>query len=255
MKVSFVSLLVIFFVFPVLAMAQDEMFMGYVDDGAILEKLPAVKEVQRILDQETEVWDAQFKDDQQGLKTVSDSITALEKKLAEARVALEKGRQEDGKKELPAKPEAADSSLVPADSLATVPDSLSGDSTAAGDSVRAVEKTPPATQVKKAVVITPEDTLNILADISTMEVELERSKKKLLAQYRKIYGENGILARRNTELSQSLLEKIERAVRKEGEIHRTAMIFDSSILLYVDQDNNLTEPVLKSLGMGEENKR
>ena len=236
-------------------MAQDEMFMGYVDDGAIIENFPAVKEVQRILDQETEVWDTNFKDDQQGVKSVMDSLAALEKKLEEARVALATKEQSGESEDVPVKEEVIDSSLAVADSLLTVADSLGGDSTAVADSVGQVQKTPPAEEAKKVVVITPSDTLEIMAGISLMEVELERSKKKLLAQYKNIYGENGILARRNTELSQSLLEKIERAIRKEGEVRQTAMIFDSSILLYVDQDNNLTEPVLKSLGMGEQNNR
>ena len=214
--------------------AQQPKF-GFVEDQSILEKLPAVREVQRILDQETAIWEKTFRDRQSSLKVYLDSITAAESSLANTREALAKAGEQTPVEETAAAPEEQDSSSVPLDSVA-LPS----------------EVKEPETPAEQAGDV---DTLLLRQDLLRLERKLERKKKETVAFYRKIYGENGILERRNAELSQSILERIHNSVTDICGREGTDMVFDASILLFVDQDLNLTEQVLESLGVGEQQTR
>ncbi len=201
----------------------------------ILEKLPAVREVQRILDKETAIWEQSFKDRQSSLKVCLDSVTAAESALASTREALKEVGEQTPVEETAAAPEEQDSSSVPLDSAALLPE--------------VKEPETPAEQAGDA------DTLLLRQDLLRLERKLERKKKETVAFYREIYGENGILERRNAELSQSILERIHNKVIDICGREGTDMVFDASILLFVDQKLNLTEQVLESLGVGEQQTR
>ena len=84
------------FIFLSPAWAQQ---LGFVEDQLILEKLPAVKEVQRILDQETAIWENTFKDRQGMVKVYLDSVQAVVSLLTEAREALIKAEGETTEEE------------------------------------------------------------------------------------------------------------------------------------------------------------
>ncbi|MBN2289561.1 MAG: OmpH family outer membrane protein [Candidatus Glassbacteria bacterium] len=210
---------------PVLA--QQPKF-GFVEDKLILEKLSAVKEVQRILDQETAIWEKDFNARQSQLRVYLDSVKAVETALAAARQAAESAGAEPAAAQKP-QPVERDSSSVPADSASAA------DSTA----------------VKPAAV----DTVFLLSQMERLEARLEREKKETVALYHKIYGKDGILERRNAELSQSILERVHQAVVETSEREGMEMIFDSGILLYIDQELNLTDQVMEALGIGEQRLR
>ena len=202
-----IFIVVYMFIFLSPAWAQQ---LGFVEDQLILEKLPAVKEVQRILDQETAIWENTFKDRQGMVKVYLDSVQAVVSLLTEAREAL-------------ISPVEQDSSSVP-------------DSAASQTGINE-PKTPGKPAEASGV-----DTVLLQQNQERLEEALERAKKEIVALYREIYGKNGVLERRNSELSQSVFEKIHRAVTE-------------TILLYVDQDLNLTQQVMETLGIGEQNLR
>ena len=208
---------------------------GFVEDQLILEKLPAVKEVQRILDQETAIWEKEFKDRQGMVKVYLDSVQAAVSLLTKAREALKKAEEETTEEEKPS-PVEQDSSSVP-------------DSAASQTGIN--EPKTPGKPAEASVV----DTVLLQQNQERLEQALERAKKEIVALYREIYGKNGVLERRNTELSQSVFEKIHRAVTETSEGEGADIVFDSSIILYVDQDLNLTEQVMETLGIGEQNLR
>jgi len=220
------------FIFLSPAWAQQ---LGFVEDQLILEKLPAVKEVQRILDQETAIWENTFKDRQGMVKVYLDSVQAVVSLLTEAREALIKAEGETTEEEK-LSPVEQDSSSVP-------------DSAASQTGINE-PKTPGKPAEASGV-----DTVLLQQNQERLEEALERAKKEIVALYREIYGKNGVLERRNSELSQSVFEKIHRAVTETSEREGADIVFDSSILLYVDQDLNLTEQVMETLGIGEQNLR
>ncbi len=171
--------------------AQEAKF-GFVEDQRILKDLPAVKEVQKILDKENAIWDQQFNDRQQLLKSVLDSVDTAEKLFLSTQKALQAG---------------TDTSAVKADTVAQK------------------------------------------AELKRLLQKAEQSKKEVVGFYRRIYGDSGLLKRRNAELSQSVLERVNRAISdKGGQLGFTA-IFDSSVLLYVDQEYNITDQVMEALNI------
>jgi Skp family chaperone for outer membrane proteins len=225
---------IVVYTFMVLSPAWAQQF-GFVEDQLILEKLPAVKEVQRILDQENAIWEKEFKDRQGVIKVYLDSIQAVVSLLTEAREALTKAEEETTEEEKPS-PVEQDSSSVP-DSAA---------------SQTGINK--PMTPGKPAET-SEVDTVLLRQNQERLEETLERAKKEIVALYREIYGKDGVLERRNAELSQSVFEKIHQAVTETSEREGADMVFDSSIILYVDQDLNLTEQVMETLGIGEQQLR
>ena len=64
--------------------SQDLKF-GFVEDQRILAQLPAVEEVQKVLDQETALWEKRFKERQQFLKACIDSFNVVKAELEKAR--------------------------------------------------------------------------------------------------------------------------------------------------------------------------
>ena len=216
------------------SLQAQKLKLGFVEDQRILAKLPAVKEVQKILDQETALWEARFNERSKRVGIYLDSVTAV-------RAALEKAREECAKKkESPAGKMRDDSSQVLAGGDST--GKLKAQDSSAGSQVLAAGK-------EKAAL---SDTLEILAQLERLESELDKAKKELVAFYHKIYGRNGILERRNAELSQSILEKINQAIAETGERLGIALVFDSSVLQYVNQDFNFTEQVMEALGIEQE---
>jgi len=209
------------------ARAQELKF-GFVDDRAILEKLPAREEVQKILDQETVLWEQRFTDSRQLLRVCLDSVKALQ-------AALEKTREDQAKT---AEPETQSSSPASTANLSAQTDS-SGSPAKADDDKTAADQDAQA----------PPDTLELLAKLDRLERKLEKSKKEIVALYYRIYGKNGILNRRNAELSQSILEKISRSISDVSQTAEVSFVFDSSVLLYIDQDYNYTEQVMEALNI------
>lgn len=210
----------------------QQLKFGFVEDQLILEKLPAVREVQRILDQETAIWEKEFKDRQGLLKVYLDSVQAAVSLLTEAREALKKAEQETTEEEKPSPVEQDSSSVT--------------DSAASQTGINK-PKTPGKPAKASGV-----DTVLLRQNQERLEARLEREKKEIVSLYREIYGKDGVLERRNAELSQSVFEKIHQAVTETGGREGADMVFDSSILLYVDQDLNLTEQVMEALGIGEQ---
>ncbi len=192
------------------ARAQELKF-GFVEDQRILSQLPEVKEVQKILDQETALWEKRFQDRQQAIKVWQDSLTTAKAQLK----AVSDSAATPG-----AAPRAAQPPVA-ADSLTPVP---------AGRGV-------------------PADTLALRRQIGRLEERAEAAKQEVLALYRQIYGEGGVLERRNAELSQPILEKVNRMVAETGQRMGVSLIFDSSVLFYIDQELNLTDEVLQALGV------
>jgi len=227
------NLLVFYLVIVITPAWAQPLKFGFVEDKTILEKLPAVKEVQRILDKETAVWEKNFQNQQSLIKVYLDSVTAAVSLLDAARKASPKAAEESPGDQPAAAVAEVDSSIVPADS-------------AASGSI--AESSEPA---EEAAV----DTVILRQNLARLETELERIKRKTVALYREIYGEDGVLERRNAELSQSILERLHRAVSETCGREDTDMVFDSSILLYVDQDLNLTDKVMEELGIGEQRAR
>ena len=229
---SLVFLMVMFFA-AVSARAQ-ELKLGFVDDRAILEKLPARQEVQKILDQETVFWEQRFTDRRQLLKVCLDSVKAVQ-------TAVEKARADSAKAVEPEKrPSSPDSAANPsAQTDSSVSPAKTGDSetAAAQDS------------------IAPADTLELLATLVRLEVKLEKAKKEIVALYHEIYGRNGVLNRRNAELSQSILERISQSISELSQKDGVSFIFDSSVLLYIDQDDNYTEQVMEALNIEQQGAR
>ena len=215
------------FLFAVSARAQ-ELKLGFVDDRAILEKLPAKQEVQKILDQETAFWEQRFSDRRGLLKVYLDSVTA-------AQTALEKAGEGGA---TAAEPEKQQSSPASALNPSAQTDS-SGSPAATGGGEAATGQ---QSQV-------PADTLELLVTLERLERELDKSKKEIVALYHQIYGRNGILKQRNAELSQSILEKVNRSISDVCQEVGVSLVFDSSALLYIDQDNNYTEQVLEALNI------
>ena len=142
MRKSIVFLLFVLLT-PVSGRSQELKF-GYVEDQRILNQLPAVKEVQRILDQETTLWEKRFKERQLFLKAYVDSVTAL-------KAGLEKARQDTSKTSKPEKqPEVSVNLPAPGDSAAA--DSSGGKNASAA-----------AAKVEKKM---PADTLAMLSEIA-----------------------------------------------------------------------------------------
>jgi len=229
---SLVSLMVIFFV-SVSARAQ-ELKLGFVDDRAIIEKLPARQEIQKILDQETVFWERRFTERRQSLKVCLDSVKTVQ-------TALENARSDRGKA---AEPVKRPLSPGPAENPSAQTDSSV--SPARPDSSEIVASQDSGTSA---------DTLELRATLARLEGRLEKEKKETVSLYHRIYGQNGILNRRNAELSQSLLEKISRAISETSQTDGIGFIFDTSVLLYVDQDYNYTEQVMKALNIEQQRAR
>ena len=221
-------ILIVFCIFIIISPGwAQELKFGFVEDQQIMEKLPAVKEVQRILDQETAIWEKEFTNRQSLLKVYLDSVTNAETLLTQARESLLKAGQT---------PADQDSSLTLVDSASS-----------------AAETKKPGTKAKQAEAAV--DTIKLQQKLEMLEQKLEQQKKETVALYRKIYGENGVLERRNAELSQSILERIEKAIVQTCEQEPHDFIFESSILLYVNQEVNLTDKVMEALGVGEQRLR
>ena len=229
---NLVFLTVMFFM-AVSARAQ-ELKLGFVNDWAILEKLPAKQEVQKILDQETVFWEQRFTDRRQLLKVCLDSIKAVQTNLETARADSAKTVEPEKR---PSSPDSAANPSAQTDS------SASPDKTGDSETAAAQDSTAPA------------DTLELLATLVRLEVKLEKEKRETVALYHKIYGENGVLKRRNAELSQSILEKISRSISDVSQGEDVSFIFDSSVLLYLDQDYNFTEQVMEALNIEQQGAR
>ena len=221
------------FFMAVSARAQ-ELKLGFVNDWAILEKLPAKQEVQKILDQETVFWEQRFTDRRQLLKVCLDSIKAVQTNLETARADSAKTVEPEKR---PSSPDSAANPSAQTDS------SASPDKTGDSETAAAQDSTAPA------------DTLELLATLVRLEVKLEKEKRETVALYHKIYGENGVLKRRNAELSQSILEKISRSISDVSQGEDVSFIFDSSVLLYLDQDYNFTEQVMEALNIEQQGAR
>jgi Skp family chaperone for outer membrane proteins len=205
----------------------QELKFGFVEDQQIMDKLPAVKEVQRVLDQETAIWEKEFTDHQSLLKVYLDSVTAAETSLTQARETLQAAEEISA---------GRDTSSTPMDST----------SSGAGEDK-------PGASVEQAG--TAVDTIILRRELEMLEQKLEHQKKETIALYRKIYGENGVLERRNAELSQSILERVEKAIIETCEQEEHDFVFESSILLYVNQEVNFTSKVMETLGIGEQRLR
>jgi Skp family chaperone for outer membrane proteins len=158
--------------------------------------MPARNEVQRILDQETAIWEQRFQEDQQELQALLDSTAAVRTGLETLRDTLSVGERE---------PSAIDSLAA--------------------------------------------DTLRMARNLRTFEDSLERKKREVLASYHRIYGENGVLNRRNAELTQSILEKLHAAISEISQSYQVSIMLDASALLYIDQDFNYTEQAMEALNI------
>jgi len=170
--------------------AQTTRF-GFVEDKRILRDLPAVKEVQKILDRESSIWEKQFADRQTELKVVLDSVTVVETQLLQEQKTVRSA----------------------ADTTARV------------------------------------DTTALRSALNRLSRKAEQAKKETVGFYRRIYGDSGLLKQRNSELSQSVLERVNRAIDDKGKQLGYTAIFDSSVLLYVDQEYNITEQVMEALNI------
>ena len=172
----------------------QELKFGFIDDQRILSELPAVNEIQKILDKESLIWEKQFSDREQTLKDCLDSLTNVSGELLKARQAVAQS--------------------------GTVADTVAG-----------------------------ADTVALNSRLKRLEGRAELAKKELVAFYRKIYGDNGVLKRRNAELSQSVLERLNQVIREQGGKLGYTLIFDNSLLLYVNQDYNITTQVMEALNI------
>ena len=205
---------------------------GFVNDATILAKLPERKDVQKILDKESAIWDQRFTDRRKIIKVYLDSVSTAETALKAARTRLESDT---------AKVAESDSAQVPA------ADSAGAKTDSAG----------PAKEAKAAGKLPPEldDTLQLHREFERLEKTLEKEKKEFVAYYHKIYGKDGILNRRNAELSQSILEKVNRSIVETSQTLGVSMVFDASILLYIDQNFNFTDQVMQALNIEQERAR
>ncbi|MEA1997294.1 MAG: OmpH family outer membrane protein [Gemmatimonadota bacterium] len=260
---EFIVFLALTLLSTVSAGAQNLKF-GFVEDDRILDRMPAVKEVQKVLDQETELWDKRFQERQQLIKVYLDSLSAATTALEQARQDSAQGPATKAKEQEAAAPETVRPQAPPltgtpdtvsADSLAVAVDSVSTGQKEGADAAAAAATKPAAVQEEESAAEEPPDTLALLQDISRLDSRLERAKKEAVAFYHRIYGEGGILARRNEELSQSVFERVNRAIAETGAINDIQVVFDASVLLFVDQDFNLTEQILEKLGLGQEQQR
>jgi len=178
-------------------LGAQEVKLGFVADQDILRQMPARNEVQRILDQETLIWDQKFGARQTGMQTYLDSVVTLEARLDTLR-----------------------------------------------DSTLAAAKVPASATDSTAV-----DTVQLAADFERLSGILELKKKDLLAYYHQIYGQNGVLNRRNAELTQSVLEKLHSTIMDVSQTLQVSVMLDASALLYIDQDYNYTEQVMEALNI------
>lgn len=195
MRTVLVFLLVVLLVVP--ALQAQGVKMGFVSDQGILKQMPAKAEVQRILDQETAIWEQRFQNRQQEMQVYLDSVTALGARLKVLKDTTVAGGGQD----------------------------LGADSTGA-------------------------DTLAfLLAEQERLEEVLESRKKDLLAYYHQIYGKDGVLNRRNAELTQSILEKLHSTISDISQNLQLAVMLDASALLYIDQDYNYTDQVMEALNI------
>jgi Skp family chaperone for outer membrane proteins len=229
---NIVFLTVMFFM--AVSVRAQELKLGFVNDRAILEKLPAKQEVQKILDQETVFWEQRFTDRRQLLKACLDSVKAVQTDLEKARADSAKAVEPEKQ---PSSPDSAANPSAQTDSSASPAKTGDSETAAAQDSSA------------------PADTLELLATLVRLEVKLEKAKKEIVALYHRIYGENGALERRNAELSQSILEKISRSIAEVSQEDEVSFIFDSSVLLYIDQDYNYTEQVMEALNIEQQRAR
>ncbi len=171
--------------------------MGFVSDQDVLRQMPAKDEVQRILDQETTIWEQRFQNRQQEMQVYLDSVTALDAML-----------------------EAMRDTTVAAGGQALVADSVVADSL-----------------------------VFLETEFDRLEEVLEGRKKDLLAYYHQIYGKDGVLNRRNAELTQSILEKLHATISDISQTLQLSVMLDASALLYIDQDYNYTEQVMEALNI------
>ncbi len=170
--------------------------MGFVSDQEILRQMPAKVEVQRILDQETAIWEQRFQKRQQEMEVYLDSVTALGARLETMRDTT-----------------AVGGGQIPADT-------------------------------------TIADTLAFLeVEHKRLESVLEGRQKGLLAYYHQIYGKDGVLNRRNAELTQSILEKLHATISDISQNLQLSVVLDASALLYIDQEYNYTEQVMEALNI------
>lgn len=171
--------------------------MGFVSDQEILRQMPAKVEVQRILDQETAIWEQRFQNRQQEMEVYLDSVTALSARL----------------------------------------ETMRDTTTAGGGKILAADTT-------------MADTLAFLeVEHKRLESVLEGRQKGLLAYYHQIYGKDGVLNRRNAELTQSILEKLHATISDISQNLQLSVMLDASALLYIDQEYNYTEQVMEALNI------
>ncbi len=91
--------------------------------------------------------------------------------------------------------------------------------------------------------------------MASEEVQLERKNEfdKLAREYQQymkdIFGENGEAARRNQELTQPIVEKINAVIARLAEEQGYTIVFDSSQgnIVYADKAIDLTEAVIAEL--------
>ena len=183
------------------ALAAQEIKLGFVADRDILRQMPAMADVQRILDQETQIWDQKFSARQAEMQVYLDSVVALGARLDTLR-----------------------------DTTQTAVKAPKADSTAV-------------------------DTLELVADYQRLSGILELKKKDLLAYYHQIYGKDGVLNRRNAELTQSVLEKLHSTIMEISQGLQISVMLDASALMYIDQDYNYTEQVMEALNIGTQRSR
>ena len=196
MRTILVSLLITSL--AVTALCAQELKLGFVADQEVLRQMPARNEVQKILDQETAIWDKKFTTRQDEMQTYLDSVNALQVRVDSLR----------------------DTTLVAA---------------------RAAQAKPPDSTVV--------DTVQLVADYNRLSVILEQKKKELLGYYHQIYGKDGVLSRRNAELTQSILEKLHSTIMDVSKTEKISVMLDASALLYIDQDYNYTQQVLEALNI------
>jgi len=213
------------------AVNAQELKLGFVNDATILAKLPERQSVQKILDKESAIWDQRFSDRRKIIKVYLDSVGTAEAALKAARTKLES----DSAKVSETAPlaETVDSAGAKADSAAPAKDS------------KAAGKLPPEL----------DDTLKLHREYERLERALEKEKKEFVTYYHKTYGKDGILNRRNAELSQSILEKVDRSIAETSQTLGVSMVFDSSVLLYLDQNFNFTDQVMQALNIEQERAR
>lgn len=205
---------------------------GFVNDATILAKLPERQDVQKILDKESAIWDQRFSDRRKIIKIYLDSVSTAETALKAARTKLEADTAKAGES-APAQVQAADSAGAKTDSAGRAKE------------IKAVGKLPAEL----------DDTLKLHREFERLEQTLEKEKRECVAYYHGIYGKDGILNRRNAELSQSILEKINRSIGETSQTLGVSIVFDSSVLLYSDQNFNFTNQVMQALNIDQERAR